>query len=58
MSLFCNYFGKYGQGFFAPDRKLLKALLTVVMSLQIVEEEGKCVANGANITGIFGVNIF
>jgi len=54
MSLFCNYCGTYGQGFLAPDRKLWKAPLTVVMSLQIVEEEGKCVANGANITGIFG----
>ena len=38
----------------APDMKLWKAPLNVVMSLQIVEEEGKCVANGATITGIFG----
>ena len=54
MSLIYNYCGKYGQVFQAPDRKLWKAPLNVVMSLQIVEEEGKCVANGATITGIFG----
>jgi hypothetical protein len=40
--------------FLAPDRKLWKAPLNVVMSLQIVEEEGKCLANGATITVVFG----
>ena len=37
----------------APDRKVWKASQKM-MSLQVVQEAGKCVANGATVTGIFG----
>ena len=37
----------------APDRKVWKAPLNMVVSLQVVQEAGKCVANGATVTGIF-----
>ena len=38
----------------APDRKVWKAPLHMVMSLQVVQEAGKCEANGATVTGILG----
>jgi len=36
------------------DRKVWKACLDIVMFVQTVQEAGKCVANGAIVTGTFG----
>ena len=36
-----------------PDRKVLKAPLNMLMSLQIIEDAGKCVAYGATVNGLF-----
>jgi len=46
--------GNMDRDFLAPDRKPWKGAVNMVMSLQIVEEEGKCLANGATFSGIFG----
>jgi hypothetical protein len=37
----------------APDRKLRKAPLNMVMAFQVVEAAVKCMARGARITNIF-----
>ena len=42
----------------APNRKVWKTPLNVVMSLHVVYEAGKYVANGATITVKFVKNIF
>ena len=42
------------RGFLAPDRKPWKGVPNMVMSLQFLEDEGKCLANGATFSGIFG----
>jgi hypothetical protein len=45
--------GDVGWVCLVPDRKVLKAPLNILMSLQIIEHAGKCVAYGATVTGIF-----
>ena len=37
----------------APDRKVWKAFLDMVMSLEVVKEASNCVANGATVPGTF-----